>query len=205
VVPVRSSLKKDFPDAISLMELPIQLSWLRIKELELLFTCSGCCFKISLNSDKKFKRATKRGQKVNAELDENCNPIVSLEDDGGDDIDAVMQKVFVSLQKCFKSWSCCCIPCLVQKRSSIFSEHRKAKRKTSGPLESWWKFKEFTPHLDIIGWRLQTLHDMLQIVIDVENFRNSKIVDAAPNENNLTDYAKKPGRRAYKKREVFVS
>jgi len=30
-------------------------------------------------------------------------------------------------------------------------------------------------------------------------------VDAAPNENNLIDLAKKPARRAHKKREVFVS
>jgi len=30
-------------------------------------------------------------------------------------------------------------------------------------------------------------------------------VDAAPNENNLIDFAKRPGKRAHKKKEVFVA
>jgi len=55
------------------------------------------------------------------------------------------------------------------------------------------------------GWKLQKFHDMLHIVRDIENFGSPNNVDAAPNENNLIDFAKRPGKRAHKKKEVFVS
>ncbi len=55
------------------------------------------------------------------------------------------------------------------------------------------------------GWRLQKYHDLLHIVEDIENYGSPNNVDAAPNKNNLIDFAKRPGRRAHKKREVFVS
>ena len=42
-------------------------------------------------------------------------------------------------------------------------------------------------------------HDMLHIVRDIENFGSPNNVDAASNENNLIDFAKKPGERAHKK------
>jgi len=61
------------------------------------------------------------------------------------------------------------------------------------------------PRNDKNGWKLQKFHDMLHIVRDIENFGSPKNVDAAPNENNLIDFAKRPGKRAHKKREVFVS
>jgi len=51
---------------------------------------------------------------------------------------------------------------------------------------------------------LQKFLDMLHIVKDIENSGSPNNVDAAPNENNLIDYAKK-GRRAHKKRYVFVA
>jgi len=41
---------------------------------------------------------------------------------------------------------------------------------------------------------------MLHIVRDIENFGSPNKVDAAPNENNLIDFAKRPGRRAHKKK-----
>ncbi len=47
---------------------------------------------------------------------------------------------------------------------------------------------------------LQKFHDMLHIVRDIENFGSPNKVDAAPNENNLIDFAKRPGRRAHKKK-----
>jgi len=61
------------------------------------------------------------------------------------------------------------------------------------------------PREDKNGWRLQKFHDLIHVVRDIENFGSPNNVDAAPNENNLIDFAKRPGRRAYKKREVFVS
>jgi len=64
--------------------------------------------------------------------------------------------------------------------------------------------KKFAPHQYKNGWKLQKFHDMVHIVRDIENFGSPNNVDAAPNENNLIDFAKKPGRRAHKKREVFL-
>jgi len=52
---------------------------------------------------------------------------------------------------------------------------------------------------------LQKFLDTLHIVKDIENSGSPNNVDAAPNENNLIDFAKKPGRRVHKKREVFVA
>jgi len=49
------------------------------------------------------------------------------------------------------------------------------------------------------GWKLQKFHVMLHIVRDIENFGSQNNVDAAPNKNNLIDFAKKPGKRAHKK------
>jgi len=38
---------------------------------------------------------------------------------------------------------------------------------------------------------------------DIENFGSPNNVDAAPNENNLIDFAKRPGRRAHQKKELL--
>ncbi len=46
---------------------------------------------------------------------------------------------------------------------------------------------------------------ILHILRDIENYGSPNNIDAASNENNLTDFAKRPGRSAHKKREVFVS
>ena len=63
--------------------------------------------------------------------------------------------------------------------------------------------KNFAPHQDKNGWKLQKFHDILHIVRDIENFGSPNNVDAAPNENNLIDFAKKPGRRAHKKEKYL--
>ena len=47
--------------------------------------------------------------------------------------------------------------------------------------------------------------NLLHIVRDIDNFGSPNNVDADPNENNLIDFAKRPGKRAHKKREVFVA
>jgi len=65
--------------------------------------------------------------------------------------------------------------------------------------------KVHAPRQDKNVWRLQKYHDLLHIVRDIENFGSPNNVDVAPNKNNLIDFAKRPGRRAHKKREVFVS
>jgi len=66
-------------------------------------------------------------------MDENGNPIVALEDDGGDDDGAVYAESLVDLQKCYTCWSCCLHSMLgTKKRSSIFFENKKEKRKSFG-------------------------------------------------------------------------
>jgi len=46
---------------------------------------------------------------------------------------------------------------------------------------------------------------VLYIVRDIENFGRPNNVEMAPNENNLIGFTKKTGRRAHKKKEVFIS
>ena len=55
------------------------------------------------------------------------------------------------------------------------------------------------PRVDKNGWRLQKFHDLLHVVRDIDNFGSPNNVDAAPNEHNLIDFAKRSGRRAHKK------
>jgi len=51
--------------------------------------------------------------------------------------------------------------------------------------------KNCAPCQDKNGWKLQKIHDMLHIVRDIEKFGSPPDnVDAAPNENNLIDFAK---------------
>jgi len=61
------------------------------------------------------------------------------------------------------------------------------------------QIKKFPPRKDKNGWHLQKFHDLLHIVSDIENYGSPNNIDAAPNENNLIDFAKRPGRRAHKK------
>jgi len=71
------------------------------------------------------------------------------------------------------------------------------------------QIKKFAPRKDKNGWCLQKLHDLLHIVRDIENYGSPNNIHAAPNENNLIGFltrpGRRPGRRAHKKREVFVS
>jgi len=64
---------------------------------------------------------------------------------------------------------------------------------------------EMHPEMIKMDGSYKKFHDMLHIVRDIENYGSPNNVDAAPNENNLIDFAKRPGKRAHKKREVFIS
>ena len=66
------------------------------------------------------------------------------------------------------------------------------------------QIKNFAPRKDKDGWHLQKFHDLLHIVRDIENYGSPNNIDAAPNENNLIAFVKRPDRRAHKK-VVFVS
>jgi len=61
------------------------------------------------------------------------------------------------------------------------------------------QIKYFAPRKDKNGWCLQNFHDHLHIVRGIENYVSPNNIDAAPNENNLTDFVKRPGRSAHKK------
>jgi len=47
--------------------------------------------------------------------------------------------------------------------------------------------------------------DLLYIVCDIENFGSPNNVDAAPNESNLINFAKKPAQHSQKKGSFCVS
>jgi len=59
------------------------------------------------------------------------------------------------------------------------------------------------PRDDRNGWNIQNFMKCC-IFWDIGNYGSPNNVDAAPNENNLIYFAKKPGERAHKK-EVFES
>jgi len=64
---------------------------------------------------------------------------------------------------------------------------------------------KYAPRKDKNGWHLQKFHDLLHLVRDIENYGNHNNIDAAPNKNNLIDFAKRPGRRAHKKGFLCVT
>jgi len=66
------------------------------------------------------------------------------------------------------------------------------------------RIKTYAPRQDKNRWQLQKLHDLLHRVRDIENYGSPNNVDAALNENNLIDLAKRPSRHAHKRKEVFV-
>jgi len=51
----------------------------------------------------------------------------------------------------------------------------------------------------------RNFHVLLHLVRDIENYGSPNNIDAAPNENNLIDFAKRPGRRAHKKGSFCVT
>jgi len=59
------------------------------------------------------------------------------------------------------------------------------------------------PLQDRNGWYLQKFHDLLHIVRDIENHRSPNNVDAAPNENNLIDFAKKNRKKGSQKKKCL--
>jgi hypothetical protein len=212
IVPLRSSLKKEYPRC-SFVHGITNLTLLTADER------AGVAFVLALVAASKqgsdmltkasirIEKATENLQKVNSELDENGIPIINS-DDEGEDIDEVVYAEslcspknmleMLEMMLAFHAW---------YKRGHPFS--LKTKTEKTKMLRSirilLAQIKENAPRKDKNGWRLQKFHDMLHIVRDIENFGSPNNVDAAPNENNLIDFAKKPGRRAHKKREVFVS
>ncbi len=67
------------------------------------------------------------------------------------------------------------------------------------------QIKEITPRKDKNGWYLQNFHDLLHLVRDIKNYGSPNNINATPNENNLIDFAKRPGRRAHKKESFCVT
>ncbi len=67
------------------------------------------------------------------------------------------------------------------------------------------EIKTNAARVDKNGWKLQKFHDLLHIVRDTENFGSPNNVDAAPNENNLIDFAKKQaGEHIRKEKYLFL-
>jgi len=212
VVPVRSSMKKEYPRC-SFTRGITNLSLLTADER------AGVAFVLALvaaskpgsdmlkKASKRIKKARKRGQKVNAEIDENGNPILGVDDEGEDDNEVVYAEslckpakmlYMLELILAFHAW---------YKKGHPFSlKTEKEKSEVLGAIRIMLEsIKKFAPRQDRNGWKLQKFHDILHVVRDMFNFGSPNNFDAAPNENNLIDFAKKPGRRAHKKKEVFVS
>ena len=212
IVPIRSSSKAQFP----------RCSFTRgITNLTLLTADerAGVAFVLALvaaskpGSDMLTKAATRienaaiRGEKVNADIDDDDVQLVAL--DAGDDdeeevtyADSLCQPKnmleMLELLLAFHAW---------YKRGHPFSlknDNEKFEMQQAIRI-MMQQIKKFAPRKDKNGWRLQKFHDLLHLVRDIENYGSPNNIDAAPNENNLIDFAKRPGRRAHKKREVFVS
>jgi len=153
---------------------------------------------------KRIKRARKRGEKVNAEVDENGNAIIDGNDDEGEDTEVIYADTLcqpenmlemLEMLLAFHAW---------YKRGHPFSlktitEKEEVMKAIQIMME---RIKTYAPRQDRNGWHLQKFHD-LHIVRDIENYGSPNNVDAAPNENNLIDLAKRPSRHAHKKK-VFV-
>jgi len=212
VVPVRSSMKTDFPRC-SFTHGITNLTLLTADER------AGVAFVIALvaasrpganmlkKAAKRIKRARKRGQKVNAELDENGNVIVDGEDDGGGDSEVIYADTLcepenmlqmLEMLLAFHAW---------YKRGHPFSlKTNKEKEEVMNAIcIMMCQIKRYAPHQNRNGWHLQKFHDLLHIVQDIENFGSPNNVDAAPNENNLINLAKKTAWCAKKKGSFCVS
>jgi len=128
---------------------------------------------------------------LNAELDENGNRIVSLDDGGADDDDIVYAESLCKPDKMLCMLELLLAFHALYNRGHPFSLRTKKEKEVLGAIRIMMdSIKKFAPHQDKNGWRLQQCHDMLHIVRDIENFGSPNNVDAAPNENNLIDFAK---------------
>jgi len=153
----------------------------------------------------RIEKAVLNKQKVNVELDENGVALVDSEEEGIDMDDYVYTESLCSPKKmltmlemilAFHAW---------YKRGHPFS--LKTEKEKTAMLRAirimLHEIKVNAPREDKNGWKLQKFHDMLHIVSDIENFGSPNNVDAAPNENNLIDFAKRPGKRAHKKNKFL--
>jgi len=66
-----------------------------------------------------------------------------------------------------------------------------------------WQIKTYAPCQDQNGWHLQNFHDMLHIVCDIKNYGSPNNIDAAPNKNNLIDFAKNLYKELTRKRKCL--
>ena len=212
VVPVKSSLKKNYP----------RCSFTRgITNMTLLTADerAGVAFVLALVAASKpgadmltkaaarIKRAIERKQKVNLEVDEDGN-VIEISDEENENYAEVvyteslcepknmlkMLEMLLGFHAWYKMGHPFCLKTSDDKKKML-----KAIRNMMTEI------KKNAPREDKNGWRLQKFHDLLHIVRDIENYGSPNNVDAAPNENNLIAFAKRPGRRAHKKQEVFVS
>jgi len=206
VVPVRSSLRKDYPRCSFTCGIT-NLTLLTADER------SGVAFVLVLvaiskpgsdmlnKASKRIENAWKKGQKVNAEVDENGKPIVNVADEEESEEEIVVAEslceptkmlYMLELMLAFHAW---------YKRGHPFClKTKQDKEDVLNAIRTMMKeILENAPRDDKNGWKLQKFHDMLHIVRDIENYGSPNNVDAAPNENNLIDFAKRPGKRAHKK------
>lgn len=206
IVPVRSTYKAQFP----------RCSFTRgITNLTLLTADerAGVAFVLALVAASKpgsdllakaaarIESAAKRGEKVNAEMDDDGNLLEEI-DIGEDDEEEIVvadslcqpknMLEMLELLLAFHAWYQRGHPFSLQDDKEKF-EMQQAIRIMMNQI------KKFAPRKDKNGWRLQKFHDLLHIVRDIENYGSPNNIDAAPNENNLIDFAKRPGRRAHKK------
>jgi len=206
VVPVRSSLRKDYPRCSFTCGIT-NLTLLTADER------SGVAFVLVLvaiskpgsdmlnKASKRIENAWKKGQEVNAEVDENGKPIVNVADEEESEEEIVVAEslceptkmlYMLELMLAFHAW---------YKRGHPFClKTKQDKEDVLNAIRTMMKeILENAPRDDKNGWKLQKFHDMLHIVRDIENYGSPNNVDAAPNENNLIDFAKRPGKRAHKK------
>jgi len=212
VVPVKSSLKKEYPRC-SFTRGITNLSLLTADER------AGVAFVLALVAASKpgadlfrkaatrIEKALERKQKLNLEVDEDGNVIEDSDNESEDQSEVGYSESFFHPEIILK---------MLEKLLAFHAWYKKGhpfclktetdKRKMFVAIRTMMgEIKMHAPRQDKNGWRLQKFHDLLHIVRDMYNFGSPNNFDAAPNENNLIDFAKRPGRRAHKKREVFVS
>jgi len=198
IVPVRSTYKAQFP----------RCSFTRgITNLALLTADerTGVAFVLALVAASKpgsdlltkaaarIESAAKRGEKVNAEMDDDENLLDEI-DIGEDDEEEIVvadslcqpknMLQMLDLLLAFHAWYQRGHPFSLQDDKEKF-EMQQAIRIMMNQI------KKFAPRKDKNGWHLQKFHDLLHIVRDIENYGSPNNIDAAPNENNLIDFAKK--------------
>ena len=212
VVPVKSSLKNDYP----------RCSFTRgITNLTLLTADerAGVAFVLALvaaskpGSDmlekaaKRIEKAVERKQKVNLEVDEDGNVIEVSDEEIDQNAEVIYTETLCKPKNMLKMFELLLAFHAWYKKGHPFCLKTNAdKRKMLQAIRNMMsEIKENAPREDKNGWRLQKFHDLLHVVRDIDNFGSPNNVDASPNEKNLKNFAKRPARRAHKKKEIFVS